>query len=123
MLPTLALMPFKSTLSLELSKVKELLYLLWHEKAVRQDFKVHLYAFSPPEEQFVDVMREIDVRVNDTIVVYDKIGMASAPRAFWMLKIFGVTDVMILNGTFYKWETEKRPIDSWDKEAALRNDR
>ena len=68
-------------------------------------------------------MREMDVRVNDTIVVYDKIGMASAPRAFWMLKTFGVTDVMILNGTFSKWETEKKPIDSGDKEAAWRNDR
>jgi thiosulfate/3-mercaptopyruvate sulfurtransferase len=48
-------------------------------------------------------MKKLDVRKSDTIVVYDKSGMLSAPRAFWMLKSFGASDVRILNGTFSKW--------------------
>jgi 3-mercaptopyruvate sulfurtransferase SseA len=34
-------------------------------------------------------MKHIDVRVNDYIVCYDKSGMLSSPRAYWMFKVFG----------------------------------
>jgi len=57
----------------------------------------------PPNEQFSNELKKIDVRRSDTIVVYDKSGMLSSPRAFWMLKSFGALDVRILNGTFSKW--------------------
>ena len=43
--------------------------------------------------------------------------MMSAPRALWMFKNFGV-DVLILNGTFSKWESESLPIESGDKPSA-----
>lgn len=43
-------------------------------------------------------MKQWDIRINDQIVVFDKIGMMSAPRAYWMLKNFGARNVSILNG-------------------------
>ncbi len=72
----------------------------------------------PSEEQFAEEMLKINVRKNDLVVVYDKSGMLSAPRAFWMLKTFGLHNVFILNGTFSKWEAEKRQIESGDNERA-----
>jgi thiosulfate/3-mercaptopyruvate sulfurtransferase len=52
------------------------------------------------------------------VVVYDKIGMISAPRAFWMLKTFGHPNVYILNGCFMKWQAEGRPVASGEAEDA-----
>lgn len=43
--------------------------------------------------------------------------MLSAPRAQWMFKNFGV-DVLILNGTFSKWESECLPIEIGDNLSA-----
>ena len=57
----------------------------------------------PSDEYFSQRMKEMDVRKSDFIVVYDKYRMISAPRAFWMLKTFGASNVYLLNGTFAKW--------------------
>jgi thiosulfate/3-mercaptopyruvate sulfurtransferase len=53
-------------------------------------------------------MQALDVRKNDQIVVYDKIGKVSAPRAYWILKTFGLDNVALLNGSFSKWIAENR---------------
>ena len=58
---------------------------------------------APTEAHFKDQMKSVGVRKSDLIVVYDKIGMVSAPRAFWLLKTFGIENVKILNGVFPKW--------------------
>ena len=57
----------------------------------------------PSDEYFSQRMKELDVRKNDFIVVYDKFKMMQAPRGFWMLKTFGAQNVYLLNGTFAKW--------------------
>ena len=69
-------------------------------------------------EEFGETMRKCDVRKNDIVVVYDRVGMLSSPRAYWMMKLFGMPNVMILNGTFSKWESEKRAIESGESEGA-----
>jgi 3-mercaptopyruvate sulfurtransferase SseA len=74
----------------------------------------------PSEAQFKESMRKLNVKKNDIIVVYDKIGMVSAPRAFWVLKTFGAQNVRILNGVFNKWQAEQRQIESGDVETAWR---
>ena len=63
-------------------------------------------------------MKALNVRKNDIVVVYDKIGMVSAPRAFWLLKTFGLKNVMILNGSLLKWQSETRAIEEGDVENA-----
>ena len=72
----------------------------------------------PTEEHFRDQMKAVGVRKSDIVVVYDKIGMISAPRAFWLLKTFGLENVFLLNGVFHKWQAEGRPMDSGDVETA-----
>ena len=72
----------------------------------------------PSEAQFKEHMKELNVRKSDIIVVYDKIGLVSAPRAFWMLKTFGIPNVAILNGSFGKWISEGRPVQDGDNERA-----
>jgi len=72
----------------------------------------------PSNEQFSNEFKKMDVRKSDKIVVYDKSGMLSAPRAFWMLKSFGAQDVRILNGSFSKWQAEGRATTTGDEPSA-----
>ena len=70
----------------------------------------------PSAEYFSAQLRTIGVRKNDIIIVYDKSGMLTAPRTYWMLKSFGAPNVYILNGTFSKWEAEKRAVETGETE-------
>ena len=47
----------------------------------------------PHANTFSEEMRKLDVRKTDRIVCYDQSGMVSAPRAYWMLKVFGADNV------------------------------
>jgi thiosulfate/3-mercaptopyruvate sulfurtransferase len=47
----------------------------------------------PHADTFSEEMRKLDVRKTDRIVCYDQSGMVSAPRAYWMLKVFGADNV------------------------------
>ena len=77
----------------------------------------------PNLDHFVAQLKAIGVRKNDTIVVYDKSGMICAPRAYWMLKSFGAPNVFVLNGTFSKWEAEKRHVESGENEHTWQRQR
>jgi thiosulfate/3-mercaptopyruvate sulfurtransferase len=46
----------------------------------------------------------------DTIVVYDALGLFSAPRVWWTFRIFGAEHVYILDGGLPKWKEEQRPL-------------
>jgi len=70
--------------------------------------------------QFKEQMKAINVRKIDYIVVYDKIGKVSAPRAYWILKNFGLEKVAILNGSFSKWVAEGRNTEDGDNEKAFK---
>jgi thiosulfate/3-mercaptopyruvate sulfurtransferase len=43
-------------------------------------------------------------------VVYDSVGLFSAPRLWWTLRVFGVSEVSILEGGLPKWKSEGRPL-------------
>ena len=72
----------------------------------------------PTVENFEDQMRKVNIRKSDIVVVYDKVGMLSSPRAYWLLKLFGLPNVMLLNGTFSKWDAEKRATMEGDTPCA-----
>ena len=46
-----------------------------------------------------------------TIIVYDGLGLFSAPRVRWTFRTFGASDVRLLDGGFPKWEAEGRPVE------------
>lgn len=65
----------------------------------------------PPVEKFMSRMRAMGVGDGHQVVVYDGIGMFSAPRVWWLFKLMGKTDIAVLDGGFPKWQAEGRPIE------------
>ena len=69
------------------------------------------YVFMMPSaDYFSEVMKSLDIRKSDTIVCYDSQNMFVSARISWMLRTMGAPYVSVLNGTFSKWEAEKRPL-------------
>jgi thiosulfate/3-mercaptopyruvate sulfurtransferase len=65
----------------------------------------------PSPEAFSSAMRTMGIGDGLTIVVYDGVGLFSAPRVWWTFRTFGVRDVYILDGGLPKWKAEGRPLD------------
>lgn len=60
----------------------------------------------PRPEAFAVAMRERGIHHDKHLVIYDDGNLFSAPRAWWMLKSFGVENVSILAGGLKHWEGE-----------------
>ena len=63
-------------------------------------------------EQFAREVGERGIDERQRIVVYDAVGLSSAPRVWWTFKVMGARDVVILDGGLPKWRAEGRPVDS-----------
>lgn len=59
-------------------------------------------------------MRELGVSRDKHLVVYDEGNLFSAPRAWWMLKQFGVEKVSILAGGLAGWKRDDLPLQQGD---------
>jgi thiosulfate/3-mercaptopyruvate sulfurtransferase len=66
----------------------------------------------PPAELFDEKMAALGIGDGDRVVVYDGVGLASAGRAWWMLRLFGHDAVAILDGGLPKWRAENRPLST-----------
>lgn len=52
----------------------------------------------PTLEKFEKVMKEIDLRINDTVIVFDESHyFITASRVSWMLRAFGFKHVLVLD--------------------------
>lgn len=65
----------------------------------------------PPPEVFSSKVRKLGLGDGTRIVVYDRKGLMSAPRVWWMFRTFGHRDVHVLDGGLPKWKAENRPLD------------
>lgn len=65
----------------------------------------------PSPEKFASRMRKAGIGDGKRVVVYDSYGMFSAARVWWMFRVFGKDDVVVLNGGLKKWLAEGRPIE------------
>lgn len=54
-------------------------------------------------EVFARRMSALGASEDATFVVYEQVGVYSAPRAWWMLRTFGVRDVYVLDGGLAAW--------------------
>jgi thiosulfate/3-mercaptopyruvate sulfurtransferase len=66
----------------------------------------------PGPAQFAEAAGRLGVSDGDTIVVYDGVGLNSAPRVWWTFRIFGAKNVYILDGGFPAWKAEGRKIEA-----------
>ena len=66
----------------------------------------------PAADQFALRVGELGVTNTSRVVCYDQHGMFSAPRARWMLRLFGHDQVAVLDGGLPKWRAEGRALQS-----------
>jgi thiosulfate/3-mercaptopyruvate sulfurtransferase len=66
---------------------------------------------APPLEKFTSRVRGLGIGDGHRVVVYDGAGLFSAARVWWLFRLFGKTDVAVLDGGLPKWRAEGRPLE------------
>ena len=66
----------------------------------------------PSADRFAAKMEERGIGNDDRVIVYDSVGLSSAGRAWWMLRLFGHENVALLDGGLPKWRAEGRPLET-----------
>ena len=76
------------------------------------DSSIPLPHMLPSPEQFARQVGELGIGDGDRVVCYDGMGLFSAARAWWMLRVMGHTNVAVLDGGLPKWLAEKHPVEA-----------
>jgi thiosulfate/3-mercaptopyruvate sulfurtransferase len=63
-----------------------------------------------PPPEFAALAGRLGISDRDTIVVYDGMGLFSAPRVRWSFMVMGARDVRILAGGLPAWRAENRAL-------------
>src|SRR3954470_16100699 len=66
----------------------------------------------PSPELFAEKMAQRGIGNDDRVIVYDTVGLSSAARAWWMLRLFGHDNVALLDGGLPRWKAECRPLET-----------
>jgi len=75
------------------------------------DHRSELPHMAPPIEKFMSRLRAMGVWDGHQVVVYDNIGIYSAPRVWWTFKLMGQENIAVLDGGLPKWLAEGRPTE------------
>ena len=65
----------------------------------------------PSPEAFASRMRQMGIGDGMTVVVYDGMGLFSAPRVRWTLNAFGAREVAVLEGGLPAWVAGGHPVE------------
>lgn len=76
------------------------------------DHSTDLPHMMPGPAQFAEAAGKLGIADTDTIVVYDGLGLFSAPRVWWSFRTFGAKNVYILHGGFPAWKGENRSVET-----------
>jgi thiosulfate/3-mercaptopyruvate sulfurtransferase len=66
----------------------------------------------PPPEEFASAVGRLGIANDDPVVAYDAQGVVSAPRAWWMFRVFGHSAVSVLDGGLPQWRREGRAMEA-----------
>ena len=66
----------------------------------------------PSDKQFSDMLKAYNIKKASMVVVYCSGSQFWAARVYWMFKVYGFSDVFILNGGLQKWCADGRPTES-----------
>ena len=66
----------------------------------------------PDANSFAAACGALGIGDDSHVVVYDSLGLFSAARLWWMLRVFGHGQVSVLDGGLPKWLAEGRPVNA-----------
>jgi thiosulfate/3-mercaptopyruvate sulfurtransferase len=66
---------------------------------------------APSPEQFAIQIGALGISSEDTVAIYDNVGLSSAPRVWWTFRLFGHGKVFVLDGGLPAWRAEGRPLE------------
>ncbi|MGV8955162.1 MAG: 3-mercaptopyruvate sulfurtransferase [Cypionkella sp.] len=66
----------------------------------------------PAPAAFARMVGALGIAETMTIVIYDELGLFSAPRVWWTFVTMGASDVRILSGGGPQWRAERRPTET-----------
>jgi len=66
----------------------------------------------PSAEDFAAAVGAMGISNDQRVIVYDADGLFSAPRVWWMFRVFGHQNVAVMRGGFRNWKAENRPVTS-----------
>ncbi len=67
---------------------------------------------APKSEDFSEKICKLGINNHSRVVVYDSDGMFSAARIWWLFRLFGKQNVMILDGGLPKWKALGKMLTS-----------
>jgi thiosulfate/3-mercaptopyruvate sulfurtransferase len=73
---------------------------------------------APSAGRFAQLVGELGVANSSRVVFYDQLGVFSAARGWWLLRLFGHEQVAVLDGGLPKWRAEGRALQSGPVAAA-----
>ena len=76
------------------------------------DVETALPHMVPSVGRFEHLIRELGISNSSRVVFYDQKGIFSAPRGWWMMRLFGHDRVAVLDGGLPKWRAEGRAIET-----------
>jgi thiosulfate/3-mercaptopyruvate sulfurtransferase len=82
------------------------------------DHSTDLPHMLPGPGPFATAIGALGIGERDTIVVYDGVGLYSAPRVWWTFRIFGAGNVFILDGGLPAWKAEGRKLEAGEVRRA-----
>ncbi|MGH6674106.1 MAG: 3-mercaptopyruvate sulfurtransferase, partial [Xanthobacteraceae bacterium] len=82
------------------------------------DHSTDLPHMLPGATQFGEAVGALGIGNGDTVVVYDSLGLYSAARVWWTFRLFGATEVFILDGGLPKWKAEGWALETGEAAPA-----
>ena len=76
------------------------------------DVETALPHMVPSVGRFERLVRALGISNSSRVVFYDQKGIFSAPRGWWMMRLFGHDQVAVLDGGLPKWRAEGRAIET-----------
>lgn len=65
----------------------------------------------PSDEEFSQKMKHFNIKKSDVVICYDREGIYTSARLWFIFKLFGIKNVYVLNGGFEKWKKEKFAVE------------
>jgi thiosulfate/3-mercaptopyruvate sulfurtransferase len=65
----------------------------------------------PSAGRFEKLVAGLGISNDSRLVFYDQKGIFSAPRGWWMMRLFGHDEVAVLDGGLPKWRAEGHPLE------------